>query len=281
MTAASEEARKFRALLRTAGAGGKRFGWSVFSDFLEMAYCAIAKTATADPDRRDKLEARYMDRVSQYARPEVNAICGMLALSVTTLGESGVDLLGVVYEDEGYADQKYGGQFFTPYHICRVMAELTMGDVIDGDPVITLAEPAAGSGRMVLAAAHYMREQKRDPEQHLWVDATDLSQQCAQMCYLQMACSGIPGIVRHGDSISRETFESAVTPAGVRLIASSDFLRDKLFGGGADGAPASPAPAAPPALPAPADPEPADTEPPETPAMPEPDSDDGGQLLLF
>ena len=108
------------------------------------------------------------------------------------------------------------GQFFTPYDVSRMIAEITLGDagrLIAEKGFITLAEPASGAGGMIIAAADVIEKQGFDVARQLYVDATDVSPMCFKMTYLQASLRGIPATIRRGNSLSLEMFDQAVTPA--------------------------------------------------------------------
>ena len=206
---------------------GQRRAWDVFSDFCEMAYCALAQRTHADNKRREWLEGRYMSRVKKYTKEQAQSIADMMAMTALAIDANGEDFLGHIYEKEGFCDQKFGGQFFTPWELGRAMARLTFKNVRKiRAPVITLSEPCCGSGRLVLACTEYMRELKIDPARRIWVDAVDSDIVCAQMTYIQMTFAGVPGIVRHGNSLHLTQQDAAVTAPGVLLLNDSKYLRD-------------------------------------------------------
>ena len=215
----------FTDAMRSLTQGGRTRAWRVFGDFCELGYCAVAKPAQ-HPDRREALEDRYMKAAQAYTREQLEAMSRMLGM-VTLAMDERRDFLGHVYEAEGFCDQKYGAQFFTPEHLAEAMARMTV-DANEDREVTTIAEPASGSGRMVLAACRVLAEGGLDVPTRVWVEATDLDGTCARMTYLQMALAGIPGVVRHANTLTGEQFDAAVTPTGARLYATSAYLRDWL-----------------------------------------------------
>ena len=209
--------------------GGARRAWDVFTDFCELAYCALAKQAAMDPEREEAIESRYMAAAGRYTREQLVDFSKMLGWVGVALYNNGYsDFLGTIYESEGFCEQRYGAQFFTPWELCRVMASLTVGDIDPAIPVLTLAEPACGSGRLVCAVADYFRVQGRNPSKSLWIDASDSDSTCQKMTYIQMWYSGIPGIVRHANSLTMKEYDRAMTAAGINLLSGSEYLRDKL-----------------------------------------------------
>ncbi|MBO9457403.1 N-6 DNA methylase [Paracoccus sp. R12_1] len=187
----------------------------IFRIFCEMAYCALAKRASPFPDQRDRLEADYMSCVGMFPnKDDVRRMPDMMALALQTIAAGGVDFFGQVAAEIGALDARMG-QFFTPYEVSRMMAEMILGDVsaqIEAQGFITISEPAAGAGGMVLAVADVIERQGFDPARHIWVEAVELSRATFHMAYVQIAARGVAGRVINGNSLSLETYEQAFTP---------------------------------------------------------------------
>src|SRR5580698_5821659 len=113
------------------------------------------------------------------------------------------------------------GQFFSPYPLCRMMAKMTLGDEedvrarIEARGFVTVQEPCCGSGAMVIALAHEMRELGINHQQHLHVTATDVDPKCVHMAYVQFALLHIPAVIVHGNTLSLEEFGRWYTPAHI------------------------------------------------------------------
>src|SRR5262245_28233985 len=122
---------------------------------MEMGYCALAKL-TATLDRGDELDARYMSIVKHYPDEDtVRAYPEILGIAWKAVMDGGIDFLGSVAGELELLDSDKG-QFFTPFTLSRMMAEMTLADmdsVIEQKGYISLQEPAAGAGGMVLAYA--------------------------------------------------------------------------------------------------------------------------------
>lgn len=191
-----------------------------FRDFLEMAYCAHAKPTAPNKERADALEDRYMQIVGTYRdKDAIRAYPELLALVVLEIQKE-CDFLGAVAAELGALNSQQG-QFFTPYEISRMMAEMLIGEKvteIEEKGYITVDEPASGAGGMVLAFANTLRRRGYYPETQLFVRATDISAQCYWMTHLQLTWAGIPAQVIHGNSLSLEVFESAWTVAAIPFL---------------------------------------------------------------
>lgn len=194
----------------------------VFRDFCEMAYCAIAKTTAPTRERAEALEADYMRAVKRYRNPDdVRKMPELLALAATALQAGGCDFLGEIAGEIGALDAGLG-QFFTPYEISRLNAELILSDapaMIERQKFLTLQEPAAGAGGMVIAAADVLESKGIDPARHVWFDATELNGPTYQMCFIQTSLRGLSGMVRHGNTLSLETFGQSLTPMARGFLA--------------------------------------------------------------
>ncbi len=187
----------------------------VFSDFLEMAVCAIRKRTLPPGPAADAIEAQYMAVVKRNRPEDVRAMPRLLGITTLAIQDGGCDFLGQVAGDLELVTG-HMGQFFTPYDVSRMIAEMTLdtvGEVIAEQGFVTVQEPACGAGGMVIAAADALARQGFDIGRHLYVDATDISPMCFRMTYLQAALRGIPATIRRGNTLSLEMFDHAVTPA--------------------------------------------------------------------
>lgn len=185
-----------------------------FRDFCELAYCSYAKL-TASREQAETLENRYMQIVSTYPdKDTIRAYPALLAQAYIAVNER-QDFFGKAASEIGALDAR-AGQFFTPYEVCVLMAEISLADAcaqIDKRGFVTLNEPTAGAGAMVLAAADVLERQGFDPKIHLIVKAQDISQLCFHMCFLQLTFRAIPALVERANTLSLEVYETAWTPA--------------------------------------------------------------------
>lgn len=197
-----------------------------FRDFCQMAYCAIAKTTSPTPERADELEARYMQIVGTYKdKDTVRAYPELLAMVAEGV-HAGWDMLGMISSELNALDAAQG-QFFTPMEVSLVMARMILdgaASIIERQGYITVSEPAAGAGGMVLAAANVLREQGFDPAQHMLVWAVDVSPLAFHMCYIQLALAGIAAYVERADTLRLEHFTGAWTPAAQLFHATHGHL---------------------------------------------------------
>lgn len=209
----SDPAKEFVKLLSSLDRSRRTY--EKFRDLLELGYCAFAKLTAPTEERADQLEAQYMSIVNRYEdKDAIRAYPDLLGIAWNAVKDGGVDFLGKVSGELEVLDSDKG-QFFTPYEVSKMMAAMTlgdMGDVVAHEGYVTIGEPAAGAGGMVLAAADVLAEQGYTPGIHMLVHAVDVSQMAYHMCFLQLTWRGIPAYVERANSLSLEHFEGAWTP---------------------------------------------------------------------
>ncbi len=191
--------------------------WQVFSDFVEMS--AIAISNSIDWPQREKREEQYMSIISRYEPKEVEKFPELFGALISALedeltGGGPGDILGQVFHSLELHN-KWTGQFFTPVHICEMMGQIALGDyesIIDKKGYLTLSEPCAGSGAMVLGFAKAMQQKKYNYCSQMVVTAVDVDLKCVYMTYLQLSLYGIPAVVIHGDTLLVKEYSRWYTP---------------------------------------------------------------------
>lgn len=174
-------------------------------DFIDM--CAISFANTCDFRFRDEREKQYTAIVKKYDKEVMAHFTTLTALMLQALiVNPEQDFLGTVYEQLGLA-KGGAGQFFTPYHVGRLMACINISDsfALDKSSLFTINDPCCGAGCLLIAQYNVIREKLKAADPHwdkyvLFV-AQDIDPLACKMCYIQMCCLGIPGIVVTGNSL--------------------------------------------------------------------------------
>lgn len=106
-------------------------------------------------------------------------------------------------------DKEHNGQIFTPYHVCELMAEMTMDNTVkkvEQDGYISINDPCCGAGATLIAGIHAARKQLEKAnlnyQNHLLVVAQDIDETVALMCYIQLSLLGVAGYVKVGNSLT-------------------------------------------------------------------------------
>ena len=182
----------------------------VFEDFVSCSVIALENRLCFNQKREDK----YLQTVKGYEKTDVSRMAQLLTLVSTSMMDQFNDFLGKVFMQLDLGD-KYRGQFFTPWDVSRMMAQISLGDVdtvFKDKPFITLAEPACGAGCMVLAYADVLNKAGYLSHHHMWVSATDIDPLAAGMAYIQLSLSGVAGEVVIGNSLHNERRRILYTP---------------------------------------------------------------------
>ncbi|EKU96631.1 type I restriction-modification system methyltransferase subunit [Leptolyngbya sp. PCC 7375] len=184
-------------------------------------------------DYNTKLENDYLAKVGKYRKGEVELLKQLYHLTVQTVGFYQCDLLGTMYEELEIASRSQmsaSGEFFTPVSVSRLMAELTLGnvkDILEQKGYITLTEPAAGSGRMIIAVVEQLYAMGYDPRQCLYVEAIDVNHSLYSTTFLQLAILDIPGKIYWGNTLSAKVWDVRETPQ--LMLSRMIWNRDPAF----------------------------------------------------
>ena len=195
--------------------------YQLITDVLECG--AIAISNTVDFSFYAEREEQYKKVMEKY-QPEEQKILGEVFTMIYQL------LSSVVYDD-GCFDDYLGelfmrceqgnsgtGQFFTPYHVSKLMAKMILGSEVvekaEKDEVITVNDPCCGGGGMLMAALDVLKNDYHiNYTRNCFIDCGDIDRRCVYMTYLQLSLAGVPAIVKHQDAISRELWSVWRTPA--------------------------------------------------------------------
>lgn len=192
--------KRFRSLSR-------RFPlWQVWSDFITMF--AIALSNAVDSRYRTEREAMYKRIIEKYEKTERVVFPELVEDVVNAFdADREQDFLGSAYMELELGNH-WIGQFFTPYDICRCMAEITTGDVVEQinrDGFVTLNDCACGAGATLIAAVNQIEKQlfeAKSPlrwQNHVLVTAQDLDFTTGMMSALAAGLRGLHQDRQHLD----------------------------------------------------------------------------------
>lgn len=174
--------------------------YEVFKDFLTLSTCALAQPFY----RSDEIEQIYLETVNRYTKEQAEEFSQLLAFLVCALTEMHQDFLGQIYMQLNIGNSAKG-QFFTPYHISQLMAEINFSEVeekLKSNEFITLSDPCCGSAGIIIAFAETMKNRGYNYQNQLFVEVIDIDEVCFMMAYIQLSLYGIPARVMLGDSLA-------------------------------------------------------------------------------
>jgi type I restriction-modification system DNA methylase subunit len=192
---------------------GEHQMWELWQDSMIMFACSISNAV--DARYRAEREEMYMKLISKYTSEHQQTfpkIFGEIVRQLETNPEQ--DFLGDLYMTLELGSH-WHGQFFTPYHVCQMMAKAQLGEPIhnaeDVQPISVL-DCACGGGALLIAAGHEFRRSISgtglNAQDYIVLHAQDLSQVSAMMCYLQLSLLGFAAKIKIGDSLMNPLLES-------------------------------------------------------------------------
>lgn len=204
-TAASIEKRPFcRRLLSLSS---RHSTWQVWSDFIVLF--AITISNAVDATHRAARFEEYKRIIARYNANE-RAVFPRLVDDMVDALEANPeqDFLGSAYMELELGND-HAGQFFTPYDVCRCMAEITVNSAAEqvlDKGWVTLNDCACGAGATLIAGCHAIGKRLklvgRNWQQCVLVSAQDIDYTVGLMCYIQLSLIGAAGYVKIGNSLT-------------------------------------------------------------------------------
>lgn len=183
---------------------GRHSRWEIWKDAMWLFATTISNSV--DTRHREKREKQYLDIAKHYSKAEMETFVELFAQLVLSLEKAGYcDFLGELFMVLGLGNAA-GGQFFTPYDLCRMMAISSLPDVrekVAQQGYISVNDPACGGGATLIAAADIMRNDCNiNYQTSAMFIGQDIDYTTGLMCYIQMSLLGMPGYVRIGNTLT-------------------------------------------------------------------------------
>lgn len=181
--------------------------WDVWRDFVVMLACALSNPV--DKSHYDEREKRYLKIINKYNKEEQKLFPELAAHTVMALEENPEqDFLGGIFMELKLGNGK-NGQFFTPYHVCDLMAKIAVNDIskeIEEKGYVTIHDSCCGAGATLIAGVHEVRRQLEkmnlNYQNHVLVVAQDIDEVVALMCYIHLSLLGVAAYIKVGDVFS-------------------------------------------------------------------------------
>lgn len=180
-----------------------RSSWQVWADLMSVIACSISNAVDRTPEHFNAREEEYSQCIKRLGSVEKPAeIFQTIVLALDRDPEQ--DFLGKMYMNLNLGNH-WKGQFFTPYNVCKMMAEITVGNVdeqIKEKGYISICDPACGAGATLIAAANSLKNSKYNFQNHVLFAGQDIDRIVAQMCYIQLSLLGCAGYVCVGNTLT-------------------------------------------------------------------------------
>lgn len=183
---------------------GDYSNYEIFSDWVKAsAICISNSTDILHNSIWQKREEQYMALAKKHGKDTMRQFSNMLGMLAMALEENMEDVLGKIYMQAGLGS-KQTGQFFTPFHVSSLTAQLALEHIDLSVEKIILNESSSGGGGMIIAAARELKQRGIDYQKRLEVTAQDLDWKGVYMSYVQFSLLGIKAVV-----IQRDTLKDA------------------------------------------------------------------------
>lgn len=194
---------------------------TAFDDILRMILASFGPRISNEEGQWVSLyEAEYLEVVGRYEAQHVRNCAPALLAELIKAYREGVRPDGGWCDPLGnYLEQQIGskrskqriGQFFTPPHVCDMMAKMVVGSQEPQE--LRIADPACGSSRNLIAfdrACH--------PDSFNFYVGTDIDWTCVAISAINFLFHGMRGVLIHGDTLRLECW------GGYRVYAPTTGL---------------------------------------------------------
>lgn len=181
--------------------------WDVWRDFIILSACTISNSV--DKGHYRVREDLYLDTIKKYDKERQMLFPELFAHTVMALElNPEQDFLGHIFMNLQLGS-KSNGQFFTPYHICELMANMTMSECekeIKEKGYISVHDSCCGAGATLIAAIncakHALENTDINYQQHILVTGQDIDMVVGLMCYIQISLLGVAGFIKIGNALT-------------------------------------------------------------------------------
>ena len=168
--------------------------------------------------------ATYRECLDRYTRKQ-GEVMGTLFTDYLDAAEQYPfrDILGELFMRLDVRSAR-AGQYFTPWNIALMMAQMQFDPegfklCVREKGVVTVCDPAVGSGVMLLAFANVVHDALGSwGLRHLRLYGMDIDIRCVWMCRIQIRLNGLDAFGRMGRLITQATNNNPVTPAVDQLL---------------------------------------------------------------
>ena len=207
-----------------------RMKWEVWADLIYMMAAALSNALDPDSSRREKREKEYLECARRCGGAELPAKAFGVVVNALEANPD-QDFLGSLYMRFELGSH-WHGQFFTPYSLCHLMAEIQMDELpekIEKDGWVSVCDPCIGGGAMLVAAASKARIMGINYQHSMLFVGQDIDRIAGMMAYIQMSLLGMPGYIVIADTLSNPMTGDVLIPdekEGQEFWYTPFFYRD-------------------------------------------------------
>lgn len=192
-----------------------RSTWQVWADMIGAIACSLSNALDRTAGRYEQREKEYEECIKRLGSVEtVSQLFAVLTIAFDNNPDQ--DFLGKMYMSLELSNH-WKGQYFTPYNVCRMMADMIIDqkkaqDEVKRSGYLSINDPACGAGATLIAVANSIRRSGINYQEHVLFGANDIDRVTAQMCYIQLSLLGCPGYVAVANTLSNPLTGDVLEP---------------------------------------------------------------------
>ena len=220
--------RELLNIFKNLGNNSSASPYQIFTDFITIS--AVTISNGWDKAQFVDREALYMRTIQTYSKNELNLFASGLGLLFKAMPEAPHDYLGELFMGLGLGNESRG-QFFSPMHVCRMMAKSIIDDqtaqLVKTNGFITVNDPCVGGGAMVIAFADEFQKAGFNYPTQLYAVVQDVDIYAVYMSYIQLSLMGLGCRVIHGDSLKLEQLSNWYSPWNICYGWEARYLKSQ------------------------------------------------------
>lgn len=169
--------------------------YQLFDDWVSMYALATSQQV----EFKEYREKAYLQIAGKHNNERMAQFCRLNGMLIDAFEEKMEDVLGYIYMHLELGSSRQG-QFFTPYHLCQLMAKVALKNA-GKQELYTCNEPSCGAGGNIIAFAEALKDEGINYQERLKVICQDIDVRAVYMTYLQCSYYGIPAIVFQSDTL--------------------------------------------------------------------------------
>lgn len=218
----NEFVRQFHKTMDKFTSHGK---WYVFTDFLRLATDMYLSDRSPDNPH----ELHYMQTIGKYSHAEAQLFGELLAYAVGYMRATNREIVSELWEE--YASNEQLGQFFTPWSVCQLMADLNYSGIdwtqYTREKPCIVSDPSCGGGRTLFAVLKKVPANKMDS---VLFHGIDIDGTVCRAAALNMLWFNANSYIVHGNALTMEVwrvYQTVHTPFGgdIREITDPDVMQ--------------------------------------------------------
>ena len=183
----------------------------IFFDCIKSMFYTY--TNSCNRDGYEDREKEFNRLVEKHGAKTMQMFYECHAELVMLFEEKGIDdYLGKIHHQLG-VHNKMKGQFFTTFHLAKMMAETQVSGVIKRlkEGKIKITDQACGSACLLLAMLAVLKEKGINYQKNIMIVCSDLDEIAIQMAYVQLSLTGVAAKCENKNALTGETFGSWIT----------------------------------------------------------------------